>query len=239
MPTAPGARDQRRRPAAAAGGLFLRRVRPARVAAHLLRRPGRARRRPHQERVRPRHSAHRHRPVLRPGLLSAAARSTGWQREEYLQTDVNQLPMQPAIGANGEPVVVEIAYPRRRHPRQGLAREGGPHATCCCSTRTWKGNAPEDRELTSRLYGGDGAHPHPPGAAAGRGRLPRAQGHGHLARRAAPERRPQRLCRARGHPQPHGGRRHRLQRRRQPDSARSDLHHAHARARRPRPLQPT
>ena len=24
---------------------------------------------------------------------------TGWQREEYLQTDVNQLPMQPAIGA--------------------------------------------------------------------------------------------------------------------------------------------
>ena len=34
---------------------------------------------------------------------------TGWQREEYLETDVNQLPMQPAIGVNGEPVVVEIA----------------------------------------------------------------------------------------------------------------------------------
>src|ERR1039458_1244312 len=33
----------------------------------------------------------------------------GWQREEYLQTDVNRLPMQPAIGENGEPVVVEIA----------------------------------------------------------------------------------------------------------------------------------
>ena len=33
---------------------------------------------------------------------------SGWQREEYLQTDVNQLPMQPAIGKNGEPVVVEI-----------------------------------------------------------------------------------------------------------------------------------
>jgi starch phosphorylase len=32
----------------------------------------------------------------------------GWQREEYLQTDVNQLPMAPAIGANGEPVLVEI-----------------------------------------------------------------------------------------------------------------------------------
>ena len=51
---------------------------------------------------------------------------TGWQREEYLQTDVNQLPMQPAIGQNGEPVVVEIANPRRVHPRQGVARQGGP-----------------------------------------------------------------------------------------------------------------
>ena len=26
---------------------------------------------------------------------------SGWQKEEYLETDINQLPMQPAIGANG------------------------------------------------------------------------------------------------------------------------------------------
>ena len=51
---------------------------------------------------------------------------SGWQREEYLQTDVNQLPMQPAIGVNGEPVVVEIADARRLHSRQGVAGEGGP-----------------------------------------------------------------------------------------------------------------
>ncbi len=81
--------------------------------------------------------------------------SNGWQKEEYLQTDVNQLPMQNAIGQNGEPVVVEIAT------RSGLIR-----------AKVWRvkvgrcdlllldsnvpGNAPEDRELTSRLYGGDG-----------------------------------------------------------------------------------
>jgi starch phosphorylase len=79
----------------------------------------------------------------------------GWQKEEYLQTDVSQLPMQPAIGANGEPVVVEI------RTRGGLIR-----------AKVWQvkvgrcdlllldsnvsGNAPEDLELTSRLYGGDG-----------------------------------------------------------------------------------
>src|SRR5450432_3672319 len=32
----------------------------------------------------------------------------GWQQEEYIQNDVNQLPMEPAIAANGEPVVVQI-----------------------------------------------------------------------------------------------------------------------------------
>src|ERR1700692_2725517 len=31
----------------------------------------------------------------------------GWQREEYLLNDVSQLPMESAIGANGEPVVVQ------------------------------------------------------------------------------------------------------------------------------------
>ena len=79
----------------------------------------------------------------------------GWQKEEYLETDVSQCAMQPAIGKNGEPVVVEI------RTRSGLLR-----------AKVWQvkvgrcdlllldsdvaGNAPEDVELTSRLYGGDG-----------------------------------------------------------------------------------
>ena len=32
----------------------------------------------------------------------------GWQHEEYIETDVSQLPMEPAIGTNGRPVVVQI-----------------------------------------------------------------------------------------------------------------------------------
>ena len=63
---------------------------------------------------------------------------TGWQQEEYIHTDINQLPMQPAIGANGEPVQVEIQTRGGSIKRQGLADQGGPHATCCCSTRTSK-----------------------------------------------------------------------------------------------------
>src|SRR6266404_1604055 len=32
----------------------------------------------------------------------------GWQQEEYLETDLSKLPMEIAIGANGEPVMVQI-----------------------------------------------------------------------------------------------------------------------------------
>ena len=78
----------------------------------------------------------------------------GWQQEEYLATDVNQLPLETAIGKNGRPVVVQIE-----------TRSGSIHA------KVWRvavgrcdlflldsdveGNAPDDRTLTSRLYGGD------------------------------------------------------------------------------------
>src|ERR1700723_1424152 len=78
----------------------------------------------------------------------------GWQQEEYLETDINQLPLQAAIGKNGRPVEVEIE-----------TRKGSIHA------KVWRvkvgrcdlylldsdveANAPDDRELTSRLYGGD------------------------------------------------------------------------------------
>src|SRR5207302_1773171 len=41
------------------------------------------------------------------GYFQQRLDASGWQREEYLQTDVNQLPMEPAIGKNGEPVTVQ------------------------------------------------------------------------------------------------------------------------------------
>ncbi len=78
----------------------------------------------------------------------------GWQQEEYLVTDVNQLPREPAIGKTGVPLTVQVE-----------TRSGTIHA------KVWRikvgrcdlllldtdveGNSLGDRELTSRLYGGD------------------------------------------------------------------------------------
>ncbi|HEY1160659.1 MAG TPA: alpha-glucan family phosphorylase [Terracidiphilus sp.] len=79
---------------------------------------------------------------------------SGWQREEYLQTDVNQLPMQPAIGKNGEPVVVEIQT-RGGSIRAKVWRVKVGRCDLLLLDSNVAGNAPEDRETTSRLYGGD------------------------------------------------------------------------------------
>ena len=81
--------------------------------------------------------------------------TSGWQREEYLETDVSQLAIEPAIGKNGQPVVVQVDT---RHgsirAKVRRARVGRCHLYLLDSDV--EGNAKEDRELTSRLYGGDG-----------------------------------------------------------------------------------
>ena len=80
---------------------------------------------------------------------------SGWQREEYIQTDVNQLPMQPAIGQNGEPIVVEIET-RGGSIRAKVWQIKVGRCDLLLLDSNVAGNAPEDLELTSRLYGGDG-----------------------------------------------------------------------------------
>jgi len=79
----------------------------------------------------------------------------GWQHEEYLHTDVNQLPMEPAIGTNGEPVMVQIET-RGGSLRAKVWRMKVGRCDLLLLDSNVEGNAPEDRELTSRLYGGDG-----------------------------------------------------------------------------------
>src|SRR5215470_7622051 len=78
----------------------------------------------------------------------------GWQQEEYTENDVNQLPMEPAIGTNGEPVQVQIDT-RTGSIRARVWRMKVGRRDLLLLDSNVEGNAPEDRELTSRLYGGD------------------------------------------------------------------------------------
>jgi starch phosphorylase len=78
----------------------------------------------------------------------------GWQREEYLKTNVNQMPMEVAIGKDGRPIVVEIET-RSGKIRAKVWRVDVGRRDLLLLDSDVEGNAPEDRELTSRLYGGD------------------------------------------------------------------------------------
>jgi glycogen phosphorylase len=78
----------------------------------------------------------------------------GWQEEEYLQTDVSQMPMEPAIGRRGEPVTVQIET-RSGEIRAKVWRLKVGRCALLLLDSNVEGNTPEDRQLTSRLYGGD------------------------------------------------------------------------------------
>ena len=79
----------------------------------------------------------------------------GWQVEDYLPTDINSLPMEPAIGSNGAPVMIHIDT-RRGTIRAKVWRLKIGRIDLLLLDSNVEGNAPEDRELTSQLYGGDG-----------------------------------------------------------------------------------
>ncbi|MFM8577241.1 MAG: alpha-glucan family phosphorylase, partial [Planctomycetaceae bacterium] len=78
----------------------------------------------------------------------------GYQSEEYLRTRTDLLPIEPALGVDGRQVAVQVE-----------TRSGAIHAQVWrmavgrCSLYLLDcdvpANSPEDRSLTSRLYGGD------------------------------------------------------------------------------------
>ncbi len=80
--------------------------------------------------------------------------SDGWQQEEYIDTKVENLPMEPALGPDGEQVSVEIqTRTGKLLAKVRLMRVG--RVNLYLLDTDVDGNSPEDRELTSRLYGGD------------------------------------------------------------------------------------
>ncbi len=88
------------------------------------------------------------------GYFKQRLDETGWQQEEYIDTKVENLPMEPARGPDGKPISIEIATRTGRLlAKVHLMRVGRVRLYLLDSDV--KGNSPEDRELTSRLYGGD------------------------------------------------------------------------------------
>lgn len=80
--------------------------------------------------------------------------SDGWQQEEYLDTKVENLAMEPARDPQGNPITISIdTLDGQLLAKVWLMHVGRVRLYLLdCDV---DGNRPEDRELTSRLYGGD------------------------------------------------------------------------------------
>ena len=161
--------------------------------------------------------------------------ANGWQQEEYLADRCQ--PAAHGAGHRDERRAGDGAdrNAQRLDPRQGLARESGALRSAAARFQRGRQRAGRPRADFAAVWRRR-PRSHPPGTAAGRGRLPRPEGHGDHAGRAAPERRAQRVRGAGSDPQPHGGRRPGLRPGRAAGFARSGLHHAHAGAGGARPV---
>ncbi len=88
------------------------------------------------------------------GYFKQHLNADGYQEEEYLDTKVENLPMEPAVDADDKPITIRI------DTRDGsvLAKVWLMHVgrvklyLLDCDV---EGNQPDDRKLTSTLYGGD------------------------------------------------------------------------------------
>ncbi len=78
----------------------------------------------------------------------------GYQMEEYLDTKVENVPMVPARGADGNPLHVTVETRNGNLIAKVWLMQVGRVRLYLLDCDV-EGNSPEDRELTSRLYGGD------------------------------------------------------------------------------------
>ena len=88
------------------------------------------------------------------GYFSQHITEDGWQEAGYLTYTSDQLPIIPLSGEDGQPLMVSVELPGRTlHTRLWKIQVGRVPLVLLDSDVPQ--NAPADRDLTSRLYGGD------------------------------------------------------------------------------------
>ena len=78
----------------------------------------------------------------------------GWQQEDYPVNDFYNMVMTLEKNPDGTPVLIEVEYPGRAVKARIWRIQVGRNPLFLLDTNLFE-NRPEDRELTSKLYGGD------------------------------------------------------------------------------------
>lgn len=88
------------------------------------------------------------------GYFQQSIGADGWQQEEYGRTEVQMLPLTKVLGDDGEPVEIQIEMGPDRVKAHIWRAPVGRNQLLMLDSDV-PGNNPDDRLLTSQLYGGD------------------------------------------------------------------------------------
>ena len=92
--------------------------------------------------------------LYQQGYFSQRLNADGWQEEDYVNLDISNLPLQKAVDSNGQPLIVRIDTRGGTLQAQVWQIQVGRVPLYLLDSNI-EGNSTEDRQLTSRLYGGD------------------------------------------------------------------------------------
>lgn len=92
--------------------------------------------------------------LYRQGYFQQALNSDDWQTELYPDSDFDHMPIQQVATPSGDPLVVQVPFPRGSVHAQVWSVEVGRTALYLLDTNIEQ-NEPDDRDITSILYGGD------------------------------------------------------------------------------------
>ncbi len=96
--------------------------------------------------------------LYRAGYFKQSLNAEGWQQERYPPLDPHGLPLTQVLGADGAPVMVTVELPEGRelHAQIWMAQVG--RVPLLLLDSDVEANAPTERQVTDRLYGGGTDH---------------------------------------------------------------------------------
>ncbi len=92
--------------------------------------------------------------LYQQGYFSQRLNREGWQEEDYVNLDINNLPLQKVADSSGQPLIVRMDTRGGSLQAQVWKLEVGRVSLFLLDSNI-EGNSTEDCQLTSRLYGGD------------------------------------------------------------------------------------
>jgi len=93
--------------------------------------------------------------LYQQGYFHQYLNSDGWQQESYPENDFYNLPIQLERDEKGNPIKIQVEYPRGPVMAQIWRAQIGRVPLYLLDTNIPENANPEDRDITDRLYGGD------------------------------------------------------------------------------------